>query len=191
MKIKPIGFLKRLCVIVVALISLLFFSGLSLADKNREQIVESENLSLRCDKVEKTDSYSKDIIEKYFSWPSSTKPPVPSQGNTFIFIYLTITRIDNIHLVGTGSRNDKTSVLFDEQGREHKRSDEFIVGIKYKDNKDITSPYELVEGSEITLVFQAPKNTRPTGLKFVYYFKKKWQDPKKQAEILLKMFSNK
>jgi hypothetical protein len=191
MIIKPIGFLKILCIIVVASISLLFFSELSFADKNREQIVQSDNISIRCDKVEKTESYPKDIIEKYFSWPSSAKPPVPSQGNTFIFIYLTITRIENIHLVGTGGRNDKTSLLFDEQGRKHKRTDEFTVGIKYKDNKDITSPYELVEGSKITLVFQASKDTKPTDLKFVYYFKKKWEDPKKQAEILLKMSSNK
>jgi len=191
MKIKPIGFLKILCVIVFASSSSLFFSELSLADQDRGQIVQNDNISLRCDKIKKTDSYPKDIIDEYFSLPSTAKPPVPSQGNTFIFIYLTITRIENIHLVRTGGRNNKTSLLFDVQSREHKRFAEYIVGVKFKDLKHLTSGYELVEGSEITLIFQVPKKTKPADLRFVYYFKKRWEDPKEQAEILLKMSSNK
>ena len=185
---RPI-FLKICCAIILTSGSSPFFCELLLAEQNEIQIVQDDNVSLRSDRFEKTDVFPKDIVEKHFS--STNRPPTPAQGNTFIFIYSTVTRIENIHLVGIGGRNEKSALLFDVQGREHKRSMAFFVGLQFKDNTDIRSPYELVEGSEITMVFEVPEDTEPSELRFVYYFKKEWEDPKEQAEIPLKMSSYK
>jgi hypothetical protein len=186
MKMKSIVFMKGF-LISFSWISLLLFSGLTFADNKIGQIVESDHVSIRLERIDQSDTYPEDIVEKYFSWPSSAKPPVPSQGNTFIFIYLTITRIENIHLITAGGRDENSSLLFDEQEREHKLNNAFVVGMKFKDNTDFTSPSELLEGSKITLVFQAPKYTKPTGLKIVYDFKEKWEAPTKQSQINLKI----
>ena len=136
------------------------------------------------DKVERADVLPPDIVEAL----SAGKSPTPIEGCDFVCVYLTIARIENVHMVNPLGYGDERPALLDAEGHQYKLEDGQVRGIKYLDPHDIRSPCEAVEGATGFLVFEVPKHERPAKLSFVYSFKETWEEEsakRGQIDIIL------
>jgi hypothetical protein len=173
-----------LSIVVIALI--VTFTGYAenkttSSTQNIDKLWEDDSIGIVLDTLERTDDY-----------PSELKGPgdrisLPKEGHDFVVIYLTITRIEKIHMVSLGGRGQEQSTLYDAKGHSYKLSTWHVKGVKILDPHDITSPKEFIEGAKGYLIFEIPKHEKPAKLTFVYYFKESWEDKStKRGQIDIK-----
>lgn len=102
----------------------------------------------------------------------SHKLPTPIEGCNFVCVYLTITRIENVHMVEPIRYGNECSVLLDAESHEYAPV-WFQVPVLLVDPEHFaTSPTEVAESAKGFLVFAVPKHEKPAKLSFVYSFKK-------------------
>lgn len=144
------------------------------SQKGKDQIHwQDARIEIRIDKIDRADLYPADLRAPGYKY----RPP--EAGKNFVVVYMTITHIRNIHVVGLGGRGDTKSSLRDTEGDEYASYSWNVKGFKYLDPHDIRSPSELIQGATIVLLFEIPTNKKPATLTFVYYFKETWEQQSK------------
>lgn len=139
-------------------------------------------IAIVIDNVSRYDMLPDDIIEGISNrYPpgSSKKVPTPDEGNDFICVYLTITQIENVHISDPLGYNDEGSIVLDTHNHEYVKF-AGSMGIVFTDVHDINSPIEAVEGSTGYFVFEMPKDEEPSVFRFVYSYKKTWEEQSAQ-----------
>lgn len=154
-----------------------------------EQIEASDGrVTIVLDKLERADTMPPDIVEALSSGITPYKAPTPAEGYDFVCIHLTITRIENVHMVNGLGHGDEETVLLDARAHECRRITAQVRGIKFLDPHDIRGPIEVAEGATAFWVFEVPKDEKPSKLKFVYSFKENWEEETEkrgQLDIIL------
>lgn len=136
-----------------------------------EQIQASDGqVTIVLDKIERAEAIPSDIAEELHSIPT------PDTGNDFVCVYITIARIENVHVVNPLGFEDERSILLDPQNNEYEFVSAFVKGISYLDPHDIRGPCEAVEGATGFLVFEVPKHEKPLKISYIYSFKASWQE---------------
>jgi len=138
------------------------------------------HITVVLNRIESANLLPSDIV-KGFQLTPHDKSPTPTEGDDFVCLYLTVTRIENVHVDALDCSGD----LLNDQGNEYN-----IVtsGVLNNLRSVGTDNIELLEGASIFLVFEAPKNERPAQLRFVYSFKETWEDKtakRGQVDIVL------
>lgn len=181
---------------IVAIVAIVIFSGCILGEATPstltttpKQIEASDGqVTIILDRLERSEVMPPDIVEML---PVGYPPrKVPTGGCDVVCIYLTISRIENIHLVQLGYEDEKP-VLLDVQGREYKPVNVLMLGMRFLDPKNVDSPYEFVEGATVSLVFEVPKYKKPAKFSFVYSFKETLEEKsaqRSQIDIILAEF---
>jgi hypothetical protein len=173
-----------LSIVVIALI--VTFTGYAenkttSSTQNIDKFWEDDSIGIVLDTLERTDDYTIEL--KGFG----DRISLPKEGHDFVVIYLTITRIEKVHMVSLGGRGQEQSTLYDAKGHSYKLSTWHVKGLKILDPHDITSPKEFIEGAKGYLIFEIPKHEKPAKLTFVYYFKESWEDKStKRGQIDIK-----
>jgi hypothetical protein len=121
--------------------------------------------------VERVDAIPPDIVEALSSGTTPYKAPTPAKGYDFLCVYLTITRIENVHMVDPLGYGDEEAALSDAEGNEYERITAQVRGITPLDPHDIRGGFEVVEGATAFWVFEVPKDEKPSKFEFVYAFK--------------------
>ena len=155
------------------------------ADTEDEEVVTSDveafdsQVTIVLDRLQRADNLPSDITEELDDIPT------PVAGSEFVCIYITIARIENIHMVNPLGYEEEEAVLFDAQGHEYKPKWAKVTGIRLVDPSDFAnSPYEVVEGATGFLVFEVPKDEKLSKLEFVYSFKVTWEkESAKRSQI--------
>jgi len=173
-----------LSIVVIALI--VTFTGYAenkttSSTQNIDKLWEDDSIGIVLDTLERTDDYTIEL--KGFG----DRISLPKEGHDFVVIYLTITRIEQVHMVSLGGRGQEQSTLYDAKGHSYKLSTWHVKGLNILDLHDITSPKEFIEGAKGYLIFEIPKHEKPAKLTFVYYFKESWEDKStKRGQIDIK-----
>ena len=133
-----------------------------------------------------------DEVERANVLPLDISPPgnvpTPAEGHDYVCVYLTIARIENVHVVNPLGHGDQKSTLRDAESHRYEVAFGQVRGIEFLDPHDITGPSEVVEGATGILVFEIPKHQKPANLTFVYSFQETWEEisPKRgQIDISL------
>ena len=143
-------------------------------------------IRIMLDKVERTNVLPPDITETPSQLPAR-QVRTPADGHDYVCVYLTIARIENVHVVGLG-HGDEESTLRSDEGHEYQAALWNVRGVEFLDPQHLTGAYELVEGATVILVFETPKHEKPANLTFVYSFKETREEisPKRgQVDISL------
>jgi len=122
------------------------------------------------DKVERGDVMPPDIVEVLTGGRPSDKVRPPHAGCDLVCIYLTISRIEGVHMLASLRYGKEVPMLLDAQGGEYEPFISSVQGISW------TAPYEALEGATAFLVFDVPVQEEPSELTFVYSFKETWED---------------
>jgi len=128
------------------------------------------------DKVQRGDILPPDIVEVLTGGRPSSKVRPPDAGCDFVWIYLTISRIEGVLMVDALGYGEEGSVLLDAQGGEYEPFTSSVQGIEFKDPTLLTSEYEAVEGATAFLAFEVPAQEELSKLTFVYSFQETWED---------------
>jgi len=136
-----------------------------------EQIKASDDsVTIVLDKIERADVMPDDIVEA-LSVGRTYQSPAPSAGCDFFCIYLTITRIENIHMIDAFGYGEEETALFNAAPQKYERIAANLKGITFLDPQNLTGSYEIVEGATAFWVFEVPKDEDPLRFEFVYTFK--------------------
>lgn len=136
-----------------------------------EQIqVSDDSVTIILDKIVRGGTMPDDIIEA-LSIGRPYDQPTPAAGCDFFCIYLTITRIDNIHMIDAFGYGDEETALFSAAAQKYKRIAANLQGITFTDPHDITSSYEVAEDATAFWVFEVPKDETPLRFEFIYTYK--------------------
>lgn len=136
-----------------------------------EQIQASDGqVTIVLDKIERTEAMPADIVEEKEVHLPRYKIPTPAEGCDFVCVYLTIARIENVHVVDPLGYEDEGAHLLDAQNHEYSKIIS-SVQIIFLDIHDPEGGIEALEGSTGYLVFEVPKHEKPSKLRFVYSFK--------------------
>ena len=137
-----------------------------LASLEQQKSWKDERIKFTLNKMEIADDYPADIRKTF---GPSKKLPKPKSGHRYAFFLITMTDINNVHVVGLGSRKQKTCILRDTAGKRYKTYMWTAKGINFPNG--FTGPGELVEGAKILLIFETPNHVKPDRLTFIYYYK--------------------
>lgn len=129
-----------------------------------------DSVTIILDKIERVGVMPDDIIEA-LSVGRQYDPPTPAAGCDFFCIYLTITRIDNIHIISVFGYDDEETALFSAATQKYKRIVANLQGVIYHDPHNITSSYEVAEDATAFWVYEVPKDENPLRFEFIYSFK--------------------
>ena len=131
------------------------------------------------DEVERLDTMPPEFEER--------RPP--RKGYEYVGLYLTIAHIEVEHM-----GYSKLSTLIDLEGNEYQEKAFTSRGVRFGNLEHLTASYEFIEGTTMVLIFELPKQAKPTTLEFVYPFCeselwKGWEDKSiiewGQIEIIL------
>jgi hypothetical protein len=142
-----------------------------LASLEQQKSWKDERIKFTLNKMEIADDYPADIRKTF---GPSKKLPKPKSGHRYAFFLITMTDINNVHVVGLGSRKQKTCILRDTAGKRYKTYMWTAKGINFPNG--FTGLGELVEGAKILLIFETPNNVKPDRLTFIYYYKHNLQE---------------
>ncbi len=160
------------------------------APESEETEASDSVVTIVLDRLERADTMCPDVVEALSSTSRPYEPPAPDTGSDYVCVYLTITRIEDVHMVDGLGHGDEETVLVDGRGQEYEPVAGQLQGIRFMDTSDIRSPIEVVEGATVFWVFEVPKDETPSELKFVYSFKEDWGDEEEtekraQLDLLL------
>jgi hypothetical protein len=136
-----------------------------------EQIQASDDsVTIILDKIIRADVMLDDVVEA-LSVGQPYDPPTPAAGCDFFCIYLTITRINDIHMIDAFGYGDEETSLFNVVDQKYKRITANLKGITFTDPHDIRSSYEVAEGATAFWVFEVPKDENPSRFELIYTYK--------------------
>jgi hypothetical protein len=136
-----------------------------------EQIQASDDsVTIILENIVRADVIPDDIVEA-LSVGQPYNPPAPAAGCDFFCIYLTIPRIDDIHMIDAFGYGDEETSLFGVAAQKYERITANIKGITFTDPHDITSSYEIAEGATAFWVFEVPKDENPSRFELIYTYK--------------------
>jgi hypothetical protein len=144
--------------------------------------VEDNSISIVLNKIERMDVLSPDKVAELNIKPSKTE-------HDYIVIHLTISRVNNNHVVDCGGYKKERSTLIDSEGHTYEYLAGRFNGVELKDpNSFATTDFEFKAGASGFLIFEVPKKFKPVNLNFIYTyvesFEKKSQ-MKKRLDITL------
>lgn len=112
-----------------------------------------------------------DNVDRSKVWPAELRGGhTPKTGYGFVIVYVTIASITDGHL--TIGKSDST--IIDGNGVEYDDVALFWKLVKFQDPTDVNSSYELIEGSQATLIFELPENAIAVKVKLNYLFFSSW-----------------
>ena len=173
---------------LVAIVAIVIFSGCiergeatpsTLTTPTPKQIEASDGqVTIILDKIERADVMPLDIVEA--RRVAYRKVPTPIEGCDFVCVYLTIARIENVHLVPPVDY-----VLVDAEGHEYEPID-YVVQTRIINPENLAeASFEFAEGENF-IIFEVPNHEKPAKLSFVYSFKETLEEnsaKKSQIEI--------
>ena len=108
--------------------------------------------------------------------PEENGLPDAEAGFTYVSIYLTVTKIEGVHLLNIPFYEKEEPYLLDDEGQSYPPKFSKIVGVKFKDLKDLRSDYEIIEGAQLYLVFGIIEGRIPVKLNLLYGYQYTWDD---------------
>jgi hypothetical protein len=146
-------------------------SGSESGSENLENIEASDtNVTIVIDKIERASVMPADIVED-LSTTTHYQPPAPAAGHDFFCVYLTVTRIENVHMIDAFGYGEEETALLSAAGQAYKSIATNLKGIAFTDPHDITSPSEITEGATAFWVFEVPENEDPARFELIYTYK--------------------
>lgn len=139
------------------------------------------------DKVERANVLPPDITETPSQLPAR-QVDTPTEGHDYVCVYLTIARIENVHMDGRLGHGNEQPTLRDAEGHRYEVAFWQVSGLEFLDPQHLGASSEVVEGGTVILVFEIPKHEKPANLTFVYSFKETREElsPKRgQVDISL------
>jgi len=119
---------------------------------------------------------SLDAIEETRTLPAEYEAADAREGHTYLSIYLSVTRVEGVHLVDAMGYEREKSVVYDANGQSYETAFFHFKGIKFADLTDLLGSAEYVVGAEGILAFEIPEGTEITELVFVYSYKESLGD---------------
>lgn len=168
--------MRRLLITVLILgVSLLgACGGVSSSESGSENLenIESSDtdVTIVIDKIERASVMPADIVED-LSTTTHYQPPAPATGHDFFCIYLTVTRIENVHMIDAFGYGEEETALLSTTGQTYKSIAANLKGITFTDPHDITSPSEITEGATAFWVFEVPEDEDPARFELIYTYK--------------------
>jgi hypothetical protein len=139
--------------------------------ENLENIESSDtDVTIVIDKIERASVMPADIVED-LSTTTPYQPPAPAAGHDFFCIYLTVTRIENVHMIDAFGYGGEETALLSTAGQTYKSITADLKGIAFTDPHDITSPSEITEGATAFWVFEVPEDEDPARFELIYTYK--------------------
>ncbi len=164
---------------IVILLCTCIFGCLSPGPGTTPRSMEASDgqVTIIINRLERSDTIPADVAEELDDIPA------PESGNDFILAYITIARIESVHVVDPLGFENREPVLFDSKNHEYEPLTGSIKGVRFTDPQDITSPYEVVEGATGFLMFEIPKAEKPSKINYIYSFKLSWQESAKMGQM--------
>ena len=173
-------FMNKKLLVSVLLCFFIFSLVLLCQEESKDKkIWGDDQIGITLDKLQKANVLSPEVIEMFRFQPGDV--PTPSEGYDFVSMFITISRIENVHVVSLGGRGEESAILSDTKGNKYDMSFWNVKGIEYLDPSSFSSPSEFIEGAIALLVFEIPKKEKPAKLTFLYYFKKTWEEESKKT----------
>ena len=146
-------------------------SPVSDPESDSDQIEASDtNVTIVIDEIERASVMPADIVED-LSTTTRYQPPVLATGCDFLCIYLTVTCIENIHMIDAFGYGDEETALFNAAAQKYERITASLTGMTFVDPQDITSPFEITEGATAFWVFEVPEDEDPARFELIYTYK--------------------
>lgn len=130
---------------------------------------------LTIDKIMRSDAFPPEVLKKL----SGTKPFLPKKRHKFLFIYLTIHKIEGI-IMGLPT---KKCIIIDDANKEYKPG-YFYFPIRLKNPKDLTSGGHISSGTSGIIWFNIGENSNPTKFHFSYNYWNSIDDKKKKVSAI-------
>lgn len=133
-------------------------------------------IGITLDKVKRANVLPPDIVEERSS-SSPRKSRTPTEGHDYVCVYLTIARIENVHLVNPVGFGEEKSILLDAESHKYELVDCLVEPVILIDPEHFaTSDFEVEQGATGIIVFEVPKHEKPVELRLVYSFKATWEE---------------
>ena len=167
--------IRLLVAMLVIGISLLSACGgaspVSDPESDSDQIEASDaNVTIVIDEIERAGVMPADIVED-LSTTTRYQPPAPAADCDFFCIYLTVTRIENVHMIDAFGYGGEETALLNAAAQKYERITASLTGMTFVDPQDITSPCEIIEGAIAFWVFEVPEDEDPTRFELIYTYK--------------------
>jgi tetratricopeptide (TPR) repeat protein len=153
-------------------------NGDSSTPREPEPTEASDNrVTIVLDKLYRADTIPPDIVQALSTSQRPYEAPTQAEECDYVFIHVTITRIENVHMIdGLGHEGEETALL-SARAHEYPLIAGQLQGMRLVDPDDFaTSPVEVTEGATAFWVFEVPKDEKPSKLEFVYSFQKDWEE---------------
>ena len=119
---------------------------------------------------------SLDAVEETRTLPAEYEIADASEGHAYFVIYLSVTRVEGVHLVDAMGYERERPVVHGADGQSYEIAFIQFKGIKFADLTNLTGSAEFVPGAEGILAFEIPEGTEITELVFVYAYKESLGD---------------
>ncbi len=120
---------------------------------------EDEYVTVIIDEIKMTDEIPPDVLEIF------GRPLDLSEGHTFVSIYFTIPRIDEIYI-----RTPEGFPLYDKDGEQYQPEGYQISGIEFTDPTDIRAPVYLAAGGTGKVLYHVPEQLELALFVFEYKY---------------------
>lgn len=165
----------KLCwVVSIVILLCMFISGcLSNGPNHTAGSMEASDgqVTVKVNKLERSHRIPADVANELDNVPTL------EENNDFILAYITITRIEGVHMVDPLGFENKEPILVDSRNNEYELVAASIKGIELVDPQDFeNSPYEVVEGATGFLIFKIPKVEEASKINYIYSFKVTWEE---------------
>ncbi|MCJ7568552.1 MAG: hypothetical protein MUO58_13525 [Anaerolineales bacterium] len=119
---------------------------------------------------------SLDAIEETRTLPAEYEIADASEGHTYLSIYLSVTRVEGVHLVYALGYEREKSVIHGANGQTYESAFGHFKGVKFADLTNLLGSAEFVPGAEGIFAFEIPEGTEITELVFIYSYKESLDD---------------
>ncbi|MGB2895046.1 MAG: hypothetical protein WBB65_02635 [Anaerolineales bacterium] len=119
---------------------------------------------------------SLDAIEETRTLPAEYEIADASEGHAYFAIYLSVTRVEGVHLVNAMGYEREGSVVHGADGQSYESAFRHFKGVKFADLTNLLGSAEFVPGAEGILAFEIPEGTEITELVFLYSYKESLDD---------------
>jgi len=114
---------------------------------------------------------SLDAIEETRALPAEYEIADAREGYTYLSIYLSVTRVEGVHVVNAMGHERERPVVHGANGQSYKAAFARFTGMRVADLTNLVGSAEYVEGAEGILGFEIPQGTEITELVFLYSYK--------------------
>jgi len=167
---------KSAILITSFLVLALVLGAVSCGGGEKDVVWSDGQVSIIVDKVEKTNTRPPQIEEAFSS--STVKLPKLADGHKYVSVYVTISRIENVHILDAlflPLLTEKRSTLQDTEGDTYTMQVGQVSPFESSDPGSSDSQREVTEGATCIIVFEIPQNREPASLTLLYSFKETWE----------------